>query len=134
MDLHGELLRCGLLRLPVLDELLDHFTCDRPNLARDDLRGVLASRAASRVAAMPGVRKTLLAFQQDFAWREGGAVLDGRDIGTVICPDADVKLYVTATVGDNRVLDLERGDFTILDMDRLSLCNPAAVADRERLL
>lgn len=63
----------------------------------DGLRTVLVSRAASRVAALPGVRSALLDFQRKFAKREDGAVLDGRDIGTVICPEADVKLYVTAT-------------------------------------
>ena len=63
----------------------------------EGLRTVLVSRAASRVAALPGVRSALLDFQHRFATREGGAVLDGRDIGTVICPDADVKLYVTAS-------------------------------------
>lgn len=62
-----------------------------------DLRTALVSRAASRVAAVPGVRKALLDFQKRFALREGGAVLDGRDIGTVICPDANVKLFVTAS-------------------------------------
>ena len=63
----------------------------------DGLRTVLVSRAASRVAALPGVRGALLDFQRKFAKRDSGAVLDGRDIGTVICPEADVKLYVTAT-------------------------------------
>jgi cytidylate kinase len=52
--------------------------------------------AASRVAAMPKVRAALLKMQQDFANRPGGAVLDGRDTGTVIAPDADVKIFVTA--------------------------------------
>ncbi len=54
--------------------------------------------AASQVAALPGVRAALLAYQQDFAARPGGAVLDGRDIGTVVCPAADVKFYVTASL------------------------------------
>jgi len=63
----------------------------------EGLRTVLVSRAASRVAALPGVRSALLDFQRKFARRDGGAVLDGRDIGTVICPQADVKLYVTAS-------------------------------------
>jgi cytidylate kinase len=53
--------------------------------------------AASRVAAMPKVRTALLKLQQDFARRPGGAVLDGRDTGTVIAPEADVKLFVTAS-------------------------------------
>ena len=88
-------------------------------LDRDDLRTVLAARAASRVAAMPGVRAALLKFQQDFAVQDGGAVLDGRDIGTVICPDADVKLFVTAsdeTRAQRRLAELNaRGDDTTLE-------------------
>jgi len=67
------------------------------DLKRDDLRTGDAGQAASRVAAEPEVRAALVDFQQAFARREGGAVLDGRDIGTVICPDAEVKLFVTAT-------------------------------------
>lgn len=67
------------------------------DLTRDDLRSAGAGQAASRVAALPEVREALVAFQRDFARREGGAVLDGRDIGTVICPDAEVKLFVTAS-------------------------------------
>lgn len=53
--------------------------------------------AASRVARIPEVREALLRFQRDFASQDGGAVLDGRDIGTRICPDADAKLYITAS-------------------------------------
>ncbi len=56
------------------------------------------ARASSVVAAFPGVRAALLAFQRDFARRPSGAVLDGRDIGTVVCPDADAKIFVTASV------------------------------------
>ncbi len=67
------------------------------DLQRDDLRSGDAGQAASRVAAIPEVRAALVDFQQAFARREGGAVLDGRDIGTVICPDAEVKLFVTAS-------------------------------------
>jgi len=67
------------------------------DLARDDLRTASAGQAASEVAALPAVRAALLAFQRAFARREGGAVLDGRDIGTVICPEAEAKLYVTAS-------------------------------------
>lgn len=66
------------------------------DLARDGLRTLEAGQAASRIAALPEVRAALVAFQRAFARQEGGAVLDGRDIGTVICPDAEVKLYVTA--------------------------------------
>ena len=67
------------------------------DLEAEGLRGPEAAEAASRVAAIPEVRAALVDFQRAFAAREGGAVLDGRDIGTVICPDAPVKLYVTAT-------------------------------------
>jgi cytidylate kinase len=67
------------------------------DLARDDLRSAAAAEAASNVAVIPEVRQALLDFQRAFASRAGGAVLDGRDIGTVICPDADVKLFVTAS-------------------------------------
>lgn len=67
------------------------------DLARDDLRTLAAGQAASRVAVIPEVRAALLDFQRRFARRGGGAVLDGRDIGTVICPEAEVKLYVTAS-------------------------------------
>jgi len=54
--------------------------------------------AASKVASIQKVRDILLAFQKDFAYNPRGAVLDGRDIGTVICPDADYKFFITASV------------------------------------
>ena len=61
------------------------------------LRGRDMGEAASIVAAIPEVRQALIDLQRDFATRPGGAVLDGRDIGTVICPQAQVKIFVTAT-------------------------------------
>ncbi|MBN9561259.1 MAG: (d)CMP kinase [Alphaproteobacteria bacterium] len=67
------------------------------DLDRPDLRGPEADAAATAVAAIPAVRSALLAFQRNFAG-ERGAVLDGRDIGTVIFPDARVKLFVTASL------------------------------------
>ena len=65
--------------------------------ARPGLRTLEAGQAASRVAALPQVRAALVSFQRRFARAPGGAVLDGRDIGTVICPEAEVKVYVTAS-------------------------------------
>ena len=62
-----------------------------------DLRTPEVAQAASKVAVIPEVRAALVDFQRAFAARAGGAVLDGRDIGTVICPHADVKLFVTAS-------------------------------------
>lgn len=66
-------------------------------LDNPDLRTQAVADAASRVAVIPEVRSALVEFQKEFARREGGAVLDGRDIGTVICPTAEVKLFVTAS-------------------------------------
>jgi cytidylate kinase len=78
-----------------------------------ELRSEPVSRFASAISAYPSVRTALLERQQDFARQPGGAVLDGRDIGTVIAPEADVKLFVTATRevrARRRVLELlERG-------------------------
>jgi cytidylate kinase len=71
---------------------LDPKTLDDPALIDSKL-----GEAASIVASRPEVRNELLAYQRAFARRKPGAVLDGRDIGTVICPDAEVKLFVTAT-------------------------------------
>lgn len=70
---------------------------DAAALARDDLRSTAVAQAASKVAAIGAVRSALVDFQRAFARRAGGAVLDGRDIGTVICPEAEVKLFVTAS-------------------------------------
>jgi cytidylate kinase len=66
-------------------------------LVDERLRSGEAGKAASVVAAIPAVRAALRQFQVDFAHQDGGAVLDGRDIGTVIAPDADLKIWVTAS-------------------------------------
>ena len=85
------------------------------------LRGPRMGEAASVVAAIPEVRAALVHVQRDFAARPGGAVLDGRDIGTVICQDADVKIFVTATPSaraQRRALELaqrgERVDYSVI--------------------
>ncbi len=79
----------------------------------EELRSEPVSRIASFISAYPSVRTALLKRQQEFAGQPGGAVLDGRDIGTVIAPGADVKLFVTATAearAQRRVRELlERG-------------------------
>jgi cytidylate kinase len=69
----------------------------RLDLERGDLRTPEVDRAASLVASIPGVRAALLDFQREFALH-AGAVLDGRDIGTIVFPEADVKLYITASL------------------------------------
>jgi CMP/dCMP kinase len=80
---------------------LDADTLNDPAL-RAELRGDAAASAASKVAVIKDVRQTLLNFQRAFAEApphgSGGALLDGRDIGTVVCPDALIKLFVTASV------------------------------------
>ena len=67
------------------------------DFTRDGLRTAKVGQGASKIAAMPKVRAALTDFQQKFARQQGGAVLDGRDIGTVICPQAEIKLFVTAS-------------------------------------
>lgn len=73
--------------------------CDDLGFDPDDpeLRSEPVSEIASRISVYPAVRAALLSRQQEFAGQTGGAVLDGRDIGTIIAPDADVKLFVTAS-------------------------------------
>ncbi|MEM6905248.1 MAG: (d)CMP kinase [Pseudomonadota bacterium] len=83
-------------------------------LVEDNLRSALVAKAASRVAAFPEVRAALVDFQRHFAEQAPGAVLDGRDIGTVICPKAAVKIFVTASAeirAQRRKMELAaRGD------------------------
>ena len=80
-----------------MDAIQAALTLDPVDLENDDLRTAEVAQAASQVAVIPEVRAALVDFQKTFAGRDGGAVLDGRDIGTVICPDAAVKLFVTAS-------------------------------------
>ena len=90
------------------------------------LRSRQMAEAASVVAAMPGVRAALIDAQRAFAARPGGAVLDGRDIGTVVCPKATVKVFVTASANaraQRRVLELaqrgEKADYNAILADIL---------------
>ena len=76
-------------------KLAQELTAD--DLNAGDLRTAEVAQAASKIAVIPQVRLALVEFQKTFATQKGGAVLDGRDIGTVICPDAEVKLFVTAS-------------------------------------
>ena len=94
----------------------------RPEILGDPaLRTESTSGAASKVAAIPSVRAAILNWQRDFARNasrnSGGAVLDGRDIGTVVCPDADAKLFITASLearAERRAKELQgRGETAI---------------------
>jgi cytidylate kinase len=85
-------------------------------LGDPQLKSEAAGAAASIVSTFPSVRAALLARQRSFAEQDSGAVLDGRDIGTVIAPDADVKLFVTATPeirAERRYAELVRMGLTI---------------------
>ncbi|WP_299922771.1 (d)CMP kinase [uncultured Pelagimonas sp.] len=84
-----------LAGVPAIDAAL---ALEAADLEQGDLlRTPEVAQAASKVAAIPEVRAALVDFQRAFARRAGGAVLDGRDIGTVICPNAEAKLFVTAS-------------------------------------
>ena len=105
------------------------------DIERDGLRDPDVSLKASEVAANPDVREALVAFQRSFARRDGGAVLDGRDIGTVICPDADAKLFVTARPSvraARRHSELERSGHESDFVDVLQEMAQRDARDRER--
>jgi cytidylate kinase len=123
-DFHLPHLDTGLLYRATARALLDHghnlgdvaaAVAAARGLALIDfdaelLRGREMGEAASIVAAIPQVREALVEMQREFAQRPGGAVLDGRDIGTVICPQAEVKIFVTAnaeTRASRRALELK---------------------------
>lgn len=72
---------------------------DTKILELPELRSAETAEAASKVAAIPAVRDALFQLQRRFAQQPGGAILDGRDIGSVICPDADIKLWIDAEIG-----------------------------------
>jgi CMP/dCMP kinase len=91
--------------------------------AESALKSHAVGEAASIVSSIPEVRAALLACQRDFAAQSPGAVLDGRDIGTVICPDADVKIFVTATPevrARRRAVELSAAGRAITEADVLA--------------
>ena len=106
-----------------------------PELRREDV-----GAAASKVAAIPTVRAALMEFQRDFArnppGNTQGAVLDGRDIGTVVCPDANYKIYVTATPearANRRFLELREKGEAVDEQMVLATTNERDARDSERV-
>ena len=101
----GSLYRMVALEMLRAQKSADHVkaavkfaqTLDPMSVVDRDLRSETVAAMASEVAAIPEVRTALLEFQRQFAQRQPGAVLDGRDIGTIVCPDADLKFFVTAS-------------------------------------
>ena len=105
------------------------------DLENPDLRTQAVAQAASKVAIIPDVRAALVAFQRSFAARDGGAVLDGRDIGTVICPQADAKLFVTASAAvraDRRYKELKAKGVDVTPDGVLADVEARDKRDRER--
>jgi cytidylate kinase len=99
------------------------------------IRTAEAGAAASKVAVIPAVREALYDVQRNFAYQPGGAILDGRDIGTVICPDADVKLFVVAdaeTRARRRWMELKAKGDTITFEDMLAQTLERDARDAER--
>ncbi|SEW37746.1 cytidylate kinase [Cognatiyoonia koreensis] len=117
------------------DEIAAATSLTSADLDPETLRTSAVAQAASKVAVNPEVRRALVQFQQDFAKRDGGAVLDGRDIGTVICPDADVKLFVTASAAcraERRFLELQPKDSSATRDGVLADVEARDKRDRER--
>jgi CMP/dCMP kinase len=99
-------------------EAIDPSRFDEPALKRQAV-----GEAASLVSAIPEVRKAVLALQRNFGRTPPGAVLDGRDIGTVVFPDADVKIFITATAqvrARRRVLELEQAGHRVDEAEVLA--------------
>jgi cytidylate kinase len=108
---------------------------DVATLSDPALRSASLGEAASVVARYPEVRAVLLAYQRNFARGEPGAVIDGRDIGTVICPDADVKLFITATPEERahrRFLELVQSGTKIKESEVLADIGARDERDRTR--
>ncbi|CCG08818.1 (d)CMP kinase [Pararhodospirillum photometricum] len=109
---------------------LDLTTLGDPVLTTDT-----AGQAASKVAALEGVRAALLDLQRRFAATPPGAVLDGRDIGTVVCPDADVKVFVTASLevrAQRRFLELRQNGLDVKEDDVVRDMRERDERDRSR--
>ena len=123
----------------VLDAGMDPVQAAKTLMAEDlnaeGLRTAAVAQAASKVAVIADVRAALLDFQRAFATRSGGAVLDGRDIGTVICPRAEAKLYVTARAevrAHRRWLELSEKDPSLALEQVLADVEARDARDRDR--
>ncbi|WP_299865187.1 d(CMP) kinase [uncultured Roseobacter sp.] len=118
-----------------MDPVVAAQTLAAEDLQGSDLRSPEVAQAASKVAVIGEVRAALLDFQRSFARRAGGAVLDGRDIGTVICPNAEAKLFVTARAevrADRRFAELSAAGATVSRAQVLADVKERDARDRER--
>ncbi|MGC3939291.1 (d)CMP kinase [Roseobacter sp. EG26] len=118
-----------------MDAVMAARTLTTDDLQAEDLRSPEVAQAASKVAVIADVRSALLDFQRSFARRAGGAVLDGRDIGTVICPNAEAKLFVTASAevrADRRFAELAASGSAISRAQVLADVKERDARDRDR--
>lgn len=118
-----------------MDPVTAALTLTAEDLQGGDLRSPEVAQAASKVAVIGDVRAALLDFQRSFARRAGGAVLDGRDIGTVICPNAEAKLFVTARAevrADRRFAELSAAGAAVSRAQVLADVKERDARDRER--
>ncbi|WP_195820195.1 (d)CMP kinase [Roseobacter sp. MH60115] len=118
-----------------MDPVVAARTLTAEDLQGGDLRSPEVAQAASKVAVIGEVRAALLDFQRSFARRAGGAVLDGRDIGTVICPNAEAKLFVTARAevrADRRFAELNAAGAAVSRAQVLADVKERDARDRER--
>ncbi|WP_298915043.1 d(CMP) kinase [uncultured Roseobacter sp.] len=118
-----------------MDAITAARTLTADDLQAEDLRSPEVAQAASKVAVIAEVRSALLDFQRSFARRAGGAVLDGRDIGTVICPNAEAKLFVTASAevrADRRFAELAASGSAISRAQVLADVKERDARDRDR--
>ncbi|WP_299957977.1 d(CMP) kinase [uncultured Roseobacter sp.] len=118
-----------------MDPVVAARTLAAEDLQGGDLRSPEVAQAASKVAVIGDVRAALLDFQRSFARRAGGAVLDGRDIGTVICPNAEAKLFVTARAevrADRRFAELSAAGAAVSRAQVLADVKERDARDRER--
>jgi cytidylate kinase len=132
-----DLLAAGADPADVAAALAATKALDLTTLADPSLMQGRLGEAASIVASHPKVRQLLLAYQRAFAARKPGAVLDGRDIGTVVCPEADVKLFVTAATevrARRRYLELKAGGNTVSEADVLADIRQRDERDQNRAI
>ncbi|HEU4476583.1 MAG TPA: (d)CMP kinase [Methyloceanibacter sp.] len=130
-----DLLAAGADPADVAAALAATKALDLTTLVDPSLMQARLGEAASIVASHPEVRQLLLAYQRAFAARKPGAVLDGRDIGTVVCPEADVKLFVTAAPevrARRRYLELKAGGNTVSEADVVADIRQRDERDRNR--
>jgi cytidylate kinase len=126
----SSVLHHGVSPIDAANSLVDALTLSLANLSDPILRQQDVGATASMISALPAVRAALLAFQRHFAEQPQGAVLDGRDIGSIVYPDATVKLFITASLevrAERRLKELQENEQPVIYAEVL-----ADLKDRDR--